>query len=198
MTAAAKRMFEFERDYWNQRYLNHDPRGSGGGSYGEPMWRKADALIALPDVTSIVEIGTGDFNFGKYLTDKMPTVKYDGYDVSDVVIERNQRNFKTSSPRIEFHEFDPPMRFPEASLLLCIDVLFHITKDSEYEDMLDMLAWIWNDCRYDYLAVTAYEYDGPSDAHVRIRKFDPSRFGVPILREVIEDEGEMIFYIFKR
>jgi len=187
--------FAFEREYWNKRYLNHDPRGSGGGSYGEPMWHKADALAALPDVKSIVEIGSGDFNFGKHLTSILPTVKYDGYDISDAVIDRSRRLFSTSDQRIQFSDMPPLDEFlPQSDLLLCIDVLFHIIDDAEYRAMLRYLHRNW----WKYLALTAYEYDGPSDGHVRIRKFDPSMFGTPILQETIEEPGSLQFYIFKR
>src|SRR4051794_33069875 len=98
-----KTRYDFERSYWNQRYANHDPRGSGGGSYGDEMLRKVKLLSELPYVDSITEIGSGDFHFGKHLVEALPYAKYDGYDVSDVVIERNQKYFKALSPRVEFH-----------------------------------------------------------------------------------------------
>lgn len=189
-------MFEAEQKYWNDRYANHDPRGSGGGSYGEAMWRRAEVLAALPGVKSIVEIGCGDFNFGKHLTDRLPTVKYDGYDISDVVIDRNAARFETSSPRVEFHHYGRGISeaIAKPDLLLCVDVLFHIISSDEYQGTLIMLERMWTK----YLAVTAYEYDGQRLGHIHIRKFHPLRFGVPILQETTEEDGDMQLYIFKK
>lgn len=183
--------FDWEREYWNKRYRDFDPRSSGAGSYGEAMNRKVDALTALPDVQSITEIGCGDFNFGRHLMDRLPSATYLGFDVSDEIIKRNGRWYEL--PRIHFqHALD--VSFVKTDLLLCVDVLFHVIDDSAYQQLLAALY----QSQWQYLAVTAYEYDGPSASHVRIRKFDPSVFGTPILREVIEADGEMYFYIFKR
>lgn len=184
-------MFDFEREYWNRRYEEFHPHSSGTGSYGEAMTRKVDALAALPFVSSVVEIGCGDFNFGRHLMDRFPDATYLGFDVSDEIIQRNGRWYEL--PRVHFQKAIS-CDMARADLLLCVDVLFHVIEDSDYEEMLKVLAR----SQWKYLAITAYEYDGPSSSHVRIRKFDPSIFGEPILQETIEADGNLQFYIFKR
>lgn len=181
-------MFEWEQAYWNKRYAMG--RNSGEGSYGPKMMREVEVIKSLPGIQNIVEIGCGDFNFGRHLTDALPGVSYDGFDVSNFVVGRN-RDFY-SLPRVRFHATN--QLIPHSDLLLCVDVLFHIKDDAEYQAMLEMLKDGWRK----YLAVTAYEYAGPSSEHLCIRKFDPEFFGTPIVREIIEEDGEMYFYIFKR
>lgn len=184
-----KTAFEWEHYYWNKRY--EAGRNSGAGSYGPTMRQKVDILCALPGtIKSIVEVGCGDFNFGRHLMDRMPTVSYDGFDVSDVIVTRN-RDFYTL-PRVRFH----PMAqlVPWSDLLMCVDVLFHVREDEDYKALLEMLKDGWRK----YLAVTAYEYSGPADDHLRIRKFHPEFFGKPIVREIIEEDGELYFYVFEK
>ncbi len=183
--------FETETAFWNRRYaLGLD---SGEGSYGVQMLRKVDHLAALDGVDSIAEIGCGDFNFGKHLTDRLPTVRYAGADISDIIIAQNQKAFRRSTPRITFsYGTECPLQQPD--LLLCMDVLFHIQEDADYDHLLAQLKADW----HRYLALTAYEYDGLRAHHVHIRKFDPELFGTPILREVCEEDGSKMFYIFKK
>jgi hypothetical protein len=73
-------------------------------------------------------------------------------------------------------------------------VLFHVLDDHDLDQLLDQLQSKWTK----YLAITAYEYDDPIDTHVKIRKFDPSIFGTPIIRQVIEEDGQLYFYLFKK
>jgi hypothetical protein len=138
-----------------------------------------------------VEIGCGDFQFGRRLMDRYPDARYWGYDVSEFVVERNQLLY--GLPRVQFF---PAMgnHFPPCDLLLCVDVLLHIIEDDDHFRMLQTL----HDARWRYLAMTAYEYEGPNDHHVRIRKFDPMIFGAPVIREVIEEDGDMMFYLWQR
>lgn len=176
------------REYWNARYLGGDT--SGSGSYGESLSRKIGWLANLPGIQTITDFGCGDFSFGESLLKRLPGARYIGIDPSDVIIERNRK--KEARDNVSF--LHGAVCMPLADLLLCIDVLFHIEDDAEYEATLRRLELAW----VKYLALSAYEYDGLRKGHVFIRKFDPSRFGVPILREVIEDEGSMYFYIFKK
>ncbi len=176
----------WNREYWDDRYRNGGK--SGDGSYGKAMMQKVDWLAALPGVWTISEIGCGDFNFGRHLTERLPFARYHGNDVSSEVIERNRKLY--GLPRVQFAQES----VPPADLLLCVDVLFHIENDVEYEFLLDTLKQKWTR----YLAVSAYEYDGLRRYQVHIRRFEPAYFGIPILREVIEDDGQLFFYIFKR
>lgn len=179
------------RSYWNRRYATGG--NSGAGSYGPAVEKKVAWLGALEGVSSIVEVGCGDFHFGALLCQRFTEASYIGLDQSDLIVRRNNLWH-----RIENIEFRTPLHhaepLPEADLVLCVDVLFHILDDQEYRNMLVNLQQAWTK----YLVVSAYEYDGLKSPHVNIRKFDPAYFGKPILREVIEDDGKMMFYIFRR
>jgi len=171
-------------EYWNQRYSSGG--NSGHGSYDEQLTKKLKWLSGLP-IKSIVEVGCGDFNFGSNLLKLYPKVDYQGTDISDVVIKHNKIKF----PEINFGMVG---HCKPADLVMCIDVLFHTLKDEDYENTLDRIENLWTD----YLAVTSYEYDKDLGNHVNIRKFPVERFGVPIIREVVEEDGQLYFYLFKK
>lgn len=173
--------------YWDERYSSGG--NSGAGSYGEQLEKKLGWLSGL-DINSITEIGCGDFNFGYELCRLFPFSKYVGYDISDWIIQKNKKSF----PEVDFRNSSESL--PTADLVVCIDVLFHILDDAEYEKTLKKLEAL----QTKYLAVTAYEYDQEQGLapHVRIRKFDYKRFGEPIIREVVEADGSLFFYLFHR
>ncbi len=172
--------------FWNNRYANG--RNSGAGSYGEMLEKKLKWLKGL-DIQTICEIGCGDFNFGHNLMKLYPKAYYIGQDISEYIIDKNRKDFLQ-------YQFTTDMKeLIQADLTLCIDVLFHITDDREYEDLLTNIENNWTK----YLAITAYEYENPhTSPHVKIRKFDPKRYGEPIIREIAEENGSLMFYLFKK
>lgn len=175
---------EYEKSYWDNRYSFGGD--SGYGSYGEQLKKKLDWICPL-EFKTISELGCGDFNFGKSILERHPA-EYIGYDISNVIVERNRRTYPNYGFLTYRGTIDP------ADLVMCVDVLFHIIEDSDVEKLLQSLEKAWTK----YLVITAYERDESLDNHVRIRKFDPSRFGVPILREIVEEDGSLYFYIFKK
>ena len=178
-------MTPFEKTYWNRRYANFG--NSGYGSYGEQLEKKLEWLFPL-DFKTVTEIGCGDFNFGSSLL-KVHPAHYIGYDVSEVIVARNNELF----PEHQFIVTSEDDWLP-GDLLMCVDVLFHVIDDDDCEKLLQKLEKTW----IKYLVLTAYERDEKFENHVRIRKFDPSRFGEPIFREVVEEDGQLYFYIFKK
>ena len=174
------------KNYWDNRYSKGQT--SGYGSYGEQLMKKLKWLSGL-NIKSISEIGCGDFNFGRNLVD-MYRVPYIGQDVSSVIIEKNQR--ENEEPGLAFTT--DLSELPPADLLLCVDVLFHVLDDKELEKLLGDIENKW----IKYLAITAYERDEDYEGHVRIRKFDYKRFGEPIIREIVEEDGQLYFYLFKK
>ncbi len=174
------------KDYWNERYA--EGGNSGYGSYGTQLQKKLDWLSALP-IETITEVGCGDFHFGENLLARYPDAHYCGLDISDVIIAKN----KELHPTFNFQVFQG--QIPPADLLMCVDVLFHIVDENEYEAMLDGLQ----SASWKYLAVTAYERDEPDvSPHLNIKKFDYKRFGEPVIREVVEEDGQLYFYLFKK
>lgn len=171
--------------YWDFRYK--EGGNSGYGSYGEQLQKKLDWICPL-DFKTITEVGCGDFNFGSSILKRHPA-DYLGYDISEVIVERNKHLYPDHT---FLHRRNGPII--TADLILCVDVLFHIIDTEELEALLQELKNSWTK----YLVITAYERDEKMDTHVRIRKFDPSYFGVPIVREIVEEDGSLYFYIFKK
>lgn len=171
--------------YWDERYKNG--LTSGYGSYGEQLQKKLNWLEEL-DIKTITEVGCGDFNFGRHLLMMYPDARYTGYDISPFIVNRNQGLYPYAS-------FTNDPKLPKADLVMCIDVLFHVLDDAECETLLNNLDKLWTK----YLCITAYERDEDLNSHhVKIRKFDPARFGTPIIRETVEEDGDLKFYLFKR
>lgn len=172
------------KEYWDTRYKTGG--NSGYGSYGAQLAMKLNWLRDL-NISSIVDVGCGDFNFGKHLTEIYPKATYTGLDISEVIIKRNKEKYPN-------YNFQLKNGIPKADLVLCIDVLFHLLDDNEVEKLLGELEESFTK----YLAITAYERSEALNTHVRIRKFDYKRFGEPIIREVVEGDGQMYFYLFKK
>lgn len=163
--------------YWNNRY------GSGGnsgyGSYDE----QADVKLAtikelVTEVTSITDIGCGDFAFSKRLCDLFPYARYAGYDISDVIIEQNRQQYP-------MYFFDTAKEaYPPADLVVCIDVLFHFGNKEEQEELLQALEKAWTK----YLVLSAAD-----------SKNDVSRFGTPLAKVLLEEEDDKSYlYIWKK
>lgn len=178
-------MPELEKSYWNSRYQSG--HNSGYGSYGEQLSFKLGQLKKLEGIKSITEIGCGDFNFGKRVMELFPEASYTGNDISDFIIEKNTALYP-------FATFTTSEDVPPADLVICVDVLLHVYDKEEADKLLDRLEKLWTK----YLVVTAYERDEEMVGHVRIRTFDYKRFGEPIVREVVEHDGLLYFYIFKK
>ncbi len=186
-------MTEYEKSYWNLRYSGGVPQDStsGYGSYGVQLHRKLSWMkefIEDHEVSKIVEFGCGDFNFGRGVLALFPFSDYLGLDVSDVIVQRNQELFKA------FKFKNITEEAPEADLVMCVDVLFHVIEDDEVNKLLNRIEKSWTK----YLVISAYERDEEMHNHVRIRKFDYARFGEPVLRKIVEEDGELYFYIFKK
>lgn len=175
------------KEIWNDRYKRGG--NSGDGSYGDQLEKKLTWLAEIKDkVKSITEVGCGDFNFGNALLEIMDA-SYVGLDISDFIIEKNKKNH----PLFVFDTY--PKVIPKADLLLCVDVFFHVLDKKDLDNLMRDLKESWTK----YLVVTAYEHNNTEvSPHVRIRKFDPAYFGEPIFRQIIEEDGELYFYIFKK
>lgn len=179
-------MDKWAKDYWNDRY--NSGHNSGYGSYDDQLDFKLMWLKELRGIETISEIGCGDFNFGKHVLELFPNARYVGSDISEVIVQKNQELYPQQVFTTDNSEVPP------ADLVLCVDVLFHIIDEEELSKILEKLESIWKK----YLVITAYEREEEKTNHVRIRNFDYKRFGEPILRKVVEEDGKMYFYIFKK
>jgi len=177
--------------HWNSRYK--EGRDSGGGSYGDIVFAKLKAMkthILPEDVSSIFDLGCGDFSFGSRVSEMFPSAKYTAVDQSSVVIGRNIRIYNS---KFNFKIQDNINE--DADLVLCVDVLFHVLREEKYNEILHGLIKHWKK----YLVISAFDRDGETleNGKIVITKLDESLFGKPIEKFLIEPDGAN-FYIFKK
>lgn len=100
---------------------------SGLGSTLEnaaPYMQCLEKFIKENNIKSVVDLGCGDWTFSKHLD--WSRVQYTGIDVVQYLIERNQELH--SAPNIRFiHSGGAGFQLPEADLLICKDVLQHLS-----------------------------------------------------------------------
>lgn len=125
----AERIFTeiYDTGYWGR---NSEGKGfSGPGSTVEnaaPYVSFLENFIYANDVKSVVDVGCGDWTFSQHI--RWGDVQYTGYDIVKSVIEANQLKF--ASPTIKFlHGNAIDIELPEADLLICKDVLMHLTNE---------------------------------------------------------------------
>lgn len=109
--------------------------GSGPGSY--PYFTIEyraflQRFISLNGVTSIMDIGCGDWQFSRFID--FSGARYLGLDVARSVIERNIATFASDSVRFEVMPEDPA-DLPTADLVIIKDVLQHLP-DADIRSLL--------------------------------------------------------------
>jgi len=134
MESSNNNLLKYEKEYWEKRYYLGG--NSGAGSYGKEVSDKIDIIVDLVkknNIKTILDVGCGDFNFGSILLPKIPGVKYKGLDISPQIIATNKLLHKGA----EFEVFD--WQNEKADLVICMDVLFHIIEDEDYEKLAKYL-----------------------------------------------------------
>jgi SAM-dependent methyltransferase len=105
---------------------------SGPGSYGDITVAYVEFLasyIEANQIRTVVDIGCGDFNIGRQLTNRCPQISYTGVDVFEEIIDHHNRSF--ANDRIRFLCVDTTKNpVPSADLLLIREVLQHLSNAS--------------------------------------------------------------------
>ena len=121
--------------YWEQTYKNGGT--SGAGSYGQLAEFKAEVingLCAEMDIKRIIEFGCGDGNQAALL-DPGPEFEYLGLDVSESAVKMCGQRFERE-PHMSFMTYKPGSFFNrgflQANLVVCLDVLYHITDEADF------------------------------------------------------------------
>jgi len=126
---------------------------SGGGSTPEnarPYIEFLQSFLKTHRIRTVVDAGCGDWEFSQYID--WTDIEYIGYDVVPFVIEKNQQKF--SAPNIHFiHENFLTSALPEADLLLCKEVLQHLSN----EDILNFIPQL---SQFKYCLITNDVYPG--------------------------------------
>jgi SAM-dependent methyltransferase len=115
-----------------------DKEGKGFSGLGSTLLNSMSYIVFLQDfikanrITTVVDAGCGDWTFSKEI--KWGNVQYLGVDVVKNVIDEDINKY--SAENIHFQQIDilkDPL--PPADLLICKDVLMHLTND----DIVDFL-----------------------------------------------------------
>lgn len=129
-----KKFFDTE-GYWEKRYSEGGK--SGSGSRGRLAQFKADFLSEFVDtlgVKSVIEFGCGD----GYVAAMASFPKYLGLDISQSAIDTcNQRFAGDKTKKFDVYDSESfPEKGNKAELTLSLDVIFHLSNDSDYESHL--------------------------------------------------------------
>ncbi len=171
-----------DQEYWENRYLGGYDSGLGSHNDIEKEIRLS-VLKELNGINSILDVGCGDISLIKDILGIFPEAEYTGLDISEVIIDRNR---KYNLPKCKFEKLERPFFDYKADLVLCFDVLYHITDEEDYIKTLESLKRAFKK----YLAVITYNDQGlkwHSASHIVKRKFKPEIFGqyneIPISSE---------------
>ena len=162
---------QIDKYYWNSRYQSGG--NSGGGSYGQQVAIKLKEIKKVSKVSSILDVGFGDLNTGLQVAAFFPEATYLGLDISKVACEKAQA--RKLGKRFQFKVMENSIFDYPSDLVLCLDVLWHINRVKDYEDLLASLKKSWKKT----LFLTAYrsEYVRPTNTrHIKLRKFNPDYF----------------------
>lgn len=132
---ADRTRFDNQR-FWNERYRSLPEFGSGPGSRGYAALYKrrlVAGIIASHPITTVLDIGCGDLCY--YDAAAFSSICYRGFDISDVIVEKNRRAYPTL--QFERHDISGAPIEASADLVICFDVLIH---QLERADFLTCLA----------------------------------------------------------
>jgi len=178
------------RLFWDFRYTHSPELGSGLGSRGEVLIYKRGLLRGLtqalrPD--SILDVGCGDCE----VTADLPDRAYTGIDVSPVAVERNRGRM----PNRKFISGDfLELNVPIADLVLCFDVLIHLSDARVYRAFVKRLVTRSGKCGL----VSGYEKD-PNENGGMVFFHEPlsvtlRRFGARSIRKVGQYNKVTVWY----
>jgi ubiquinone/menaquinone biosynthesis C-methylase UbiE len=124
------------RDYWNQRYQKDPLGGSGPGSRGQYLslkihWIRQVLFFVQPE--TVLDIGCGDMRVGRVI----PNKTYTGVDVSDTIIEENQRKHPY---RRFIHGKITEVDLAPYDLTMMFDVSFHQPTFEDYEKLISRMV----------------------------------------------------------
>ncbi len=194
-----------EKKFWNKKYEEGGISGQGSiGKYRNWKWVKIHIMI--PEIREVLDVGCGDLRFWEHpianKIGKREGFKYLGIDISDFIIEKN----KVFAPKFDFVCAPSHLNLgKEAQVVFCLDLLFHIMDDVNFEMTLQHLCeaakeWIviytWQTNPFPYSAT-----DGKSQYFRRLTNyqyvFDHNGFKLQQLFRVPFDRFGVL-YFFKR
>lgn len=117
----------FNKIYTSNRWIFGSGTGSIAINNQKYIRFLQNFLDAHPDITSILDVGCGDWQIGREID--WASKKYIGIDVSDHALAETKQKFE--STRTEFHIMDAANdELPDADLIIIKDVLEHLSFDT--------------------------------------------------------------------
>lgn len=119
------------KNYWEHRYRWGRDSGEGsGGIHREWKWSKIISIIH--DVDDVIDIGCGDLRFWEGRSCR----SYIGLDLSPTILKRNI----VARPGWAFVLGNAAKRYWfRGNVVLCMDMLFHIMDDDDFDSILSNL-----------------------------------------------------------
>lgn len=176
-----------EKQYWEQRYFSGGTSGPGSiGKHKTWKWGIIDQFVQDLNLSDVLDVGCGDLSFweGRDCDD------YTGIDFSKTVIDKNTKR----RPRWHFIHANAENMIPglRREIVLCMDVLFHITDEENF------LSILHNLCHYssNYIFVHTWK-NNPFGRANRIRRILDKimrlriRSALLVLYDLMEDRAKV-------
>lgn len=119
---------------WGQDEDGNGTSGSGSSMENTIVYRAfLENFLEKYNIKSVVDVGCGDWQFSKSID--WTGIDYLGYDVVQSVIENNEKQYSNSNIHFIF-ENAITANLPSADLLICKDVLQHLSFEDVYRMIL--------------------------------------------------------------
>jgi 2-polyprenyl-3-methyl-5-hydroxy-6-metoxy-1,4-benzoquinol methylase len=182
-------------NYWEKRYINGG--NSGPGSYNASAAYKASVInnyIDKLNIRTISDYGCGDGNQISLLTG---FEIYHGYDISSYIIDKNVVKFKDRNNMFFYKNVED---LPESDLTMSLDVLYHVSRMSDFVDYLTRLF----DKSKKHVLIFSTDRNAENqseESYIYLRKFtDWVEANIPGFRlvEMLEGGAGVNFYLYER
>lgn len=163
-----------ERTYWENRYSTGGHSGAGSsGEEAEFKLAQVSKAVKRLRVSDVLDLGCGDGQFAERLMQTHPRLSYHGVDISGTAVDLCRA--RVPQGRFTLADFTTvPM--PKSELVLCLDVLFHLSSDEKHEAAIatvcssftkTAIVAAWNEKILE-------EYSGKFAEHTFYRPFVPT------------------------
>jgi len=143
-----------ETDFWEDRYK----AGYDSGRTYTWEWNAIDAFV--PSLDDVIDVGCGDL---KLWEARQLPARYVGIDLSQAIIDRNR--LRWPSGQFVCAPSQEPLQIDRAPVVLCLDLLFHIMDESDYEHTVSNLGQYSSDL----LFVSAWRRNPFAEFRKRLR-----------------------------
>lgn len=156
------RRFADSARYWERRYRGGGDSGPGSsGRLADFKAHVVNDLIRTHGIRSVIEWGCGD---GRQLS-LLDVKTYVGVDISEAALTQCRRRFSNDSSRAFLH-YDEALA-QRHDMALSLDVIYHLTEDSVYDDYLRRLFASASR----FVVIYSSDLDAPGPPHIRHRRF---------------------------